>query len=113
MNIAERLFTAKGDLSTVRVVFVGIAILVVAVPMLAWAAVYVFHNEAADIPTGVVTLASLVFLTVTGGKYLEKKEETAVKVEENKAIVEENKAIKEENRATEECRDDIMASQTK
>jgi hypothetical protein len=79
MDIANRLFTAKGDLSTMRVVFVGVAVLVVAVPILAWSLVYVMQNCEADIPSGVVTLASLVFLTVTGGKYLEKKEEVAAK----------------------------------
>lgn len=75
MELASRLFTAKGDFSTMRVVFVGVAIFVVAVPILAWAVVYMTHSEGADIPAGVVTLASLVFITVTGGKYLEKKEE--------------------------------------
>jgi hypothetical protein len=75
VDFASRLFTAKGDFSTMRVVFVGIAVLVVAVPVMAWAIVYVVHDGKGDIPTGVVTLASLVFITVTGGKYLEKKEE--------------------------------------
>ena len=75
MELASRLFTAKGDFSTMRVVFVGVAIFVVAVPVMAWAIVYVVHDGSGDIPTGVVTLASLVFITVTGGKYLEKKEE--------------------------------------
>jgi hypothetical protein len=80
MDFSARLFTAKGDYSTMRVVFVGVAVLVIAIPMLAWAIVYTVHNEAADIPSGVVTLASLVFLTVTGGKYLEKREEVKANV---------------------------------
>lgn len=99
MNIAERLFTAKGDLSSVRVVFVGISIFVIAVPITAWAIVYIVHDGACDIPAGVVSLASIVFLTITGGKYLEKKEE--------------NVAKKEDNIAKEEIRNDQLASQTK
>jgi hypothetical protein len=75
VDFATRLFTAKGDLSSMRVVFVGVAVLVVAVPIMAWAIVYVVHDGLGDVPSGVVTLASLVFITVTGGKYLEKREE--------------------------------------
>lgn len=91
MDFSTRLFAAKGDLSTMRVVFVGVATLVIAVPMLAWAAVYIAHDGACDIPSGVVTLASLVFLTVTGGKYLQAKEEAAAKKEENRAKEAEDK----------------------
>lgn len=80
MEFAARLFTAKGDFSTMRVVFVGVSVFVVAVPIIAWALVFVAHDGASDIPSGVVTLASLVFLTVTGGKYLEKKEEIKANV---------------------------------
>jgi hypothetical protein len=86
MDFSTRLFTAKGDLSTMRVIFVGVAVLVVALPMVAWSLVYVFHNEAADIPSGVVTLASLVFLTVTGGKYLEKREEVKANVAQTDCV---------------------------
>ena len=75
MNFVEKLLTSRGGLSSMRWVFIWTYLYVVVLVFGVWAAVYVWTKGVADLPIVVAGLAGTIISVITGGKYLQSKEE--------------------------------------
>jgi len=75
VNFLANLFTRGTGVSSMRWAFIWVWLVCVLVPVASWAFVFVNNNGSGDIPSGVVTLVSIVTFVITGGKYLQSKEE--------------------------------------
>ena len=72
----KSLLSNVNSASSMRFVLIFSYLFVILITFIVWAALSSIKEAIQDFPAGVITFAGIILAYATGGKYLEKREET-------------------------------------